>query len=593
MNYQIRRRFFETSSSSASTFVMVSDKGTRQRVELSEPWICIQGSYITAGDGILHEYLNRWQDKMAFLAEDTPLWHRMFKKATGQDFKLYRLFTRKWEETFNEYYKDKTPAGGWKRLYNIPDGIIVNVKKNDIHNHVNPEYGYIISYNFPFEDPIAVALPYSVPFEKCLNEYNLEECYTSFEALLSLKDIIKKVGEENFDEDVLAEIIFNPGFSINIGGDAFCRDSGVGVINGYLGDEENNSPLKYAGYSALCGSYKNGGEVLLMGFDGTKLRIQKSDILPPGSRAPEYPESIDLKITDQCYNECAFCYENSTPEGLHGEIPEKLFAQIPPFTEIAVGGGNPTLHPDFFELHNKFNLRFNATLHAIDFLCYCRDRYWLNMLLRFDAVGVSVSDKEQSQLIAEYLFEKIDEWCDNIKYDPEKKFENRDLGCWWRDGYINEMQYSASVHGGNYSDLVIHVINGIANEEMLKPLYDKGLKLLILGYKTKGRGVEYKSNPELSENSKWLYDNIEDVARHFDAVAFDTLALEQLNIRRLVSDEDWRHLYMGDDGLHSMYIDLVRGEYGISSTDNRRWKLTDDLKQMFAHVRSVVPAENH
>lgn len=578
MDYQIRRSFFETSSSSASAFIMVSDKGKRQRVKLSRPWVCIRGGYNTGGDGIPHEYLCRWQDKMAFMVRDETLWHRMFKKATGQDFILYDLYTRGSREIWDDKHN-------WKRLYNIPDGIVVDVTPAE-NGRVISEYGSIIGYCYPFEDPVAVALPTDIPLAKIFDEYHLNNCFTTIDSITSLKDIIEQVGEENFDEDILAEIIFNPGFAINIGGDAHFRDSGVGVVNGYLGDEEKNSPLRYAGYSLLNGSYKNGGEVLLIGFDGTKLRVHKNDT------PPEYPESIDLKLTDQCLNECAFCYENSTPDGIHGEIPEKLFEQIPPFTEVAVGGGNPLLHPEFFYLHDKFKAHFNATLHANDFLSYVYDKAYLKELLRFDAIGVSVCDKEQAENIAEYLIElckKTDDY-----YAAGDKIDNRYLEPWDRNGLYFGIYctingpYSEYVKSDEHSDLVIHVINYVVNEDILKPLYDKGLKLLILGYKTKGRGIDFIKDPALAENYKWLYDNIEEVARHFDAVAFDTLALEQLEIRRLVSEEDWRHLYMGDDGLHSMYIDLVRGEYGISSTDERRWKLTDDLKQMFAHVRSVV-----
>ena len=82
-----------------------------------------------------------------------------------------------------------------------------------------------------------------------------------------------------------------------------------------------------------------------------------------------------------------------------------------------------------------------------------------------------------------------------------------------------------------------------------------------------------------------MYDNIEEVLKHFKVVAFDTLAMEQLNIKRFLSDEDYEKYYMGDGGSHSMYIDLVKGEFGISSTDNRRWPLTNDIKEMFSLVR--------
>ncbi len=112
-------------------------------------------------------------------------------------------------------------------------------------------------------------------------------------------------------------------------------------------------------------------------------------------------------------------------------------------------------------------------------------------------------------------------------------------------------------------DTVIHVVNGVITEAALKSLYDKNLKLLVLGFKTKGRGVEYEKNASFAENQKWLYDNIEEVAKHFKAIVFDILALKQLEMKRFLSDAQWENTFMGEYGLHSMYVDLVKGEYGI------------------------------
>ena len=55
----------------------------------------------------------------------------------------------------------------------------------------------------------------------------------------------------------------------------------------------------------------------------------------------------------------------------------------------------------------------------------------------------------------------------------------------------------------------------------------------------------------------------------------------------LLHREDWKHFYVGGDGQHSMYIDLVKQEYGVSSTDDRRFPLTRDLREMFRHVREL------
>jgi len=62
------------------------------------------------------------------------------------------------------------------------------------------------------------------------------------------------------------------------------------------------------------------------------------------------PELIDIGITSQCPMGCTYCYTDSQPKG--GHAPKELVPTIlrtleePPY-QIAIGGGEPTLHPDF------------------------------------------------------------------------------------------------------------------------------------------------------------------------------------------------------------------------------------------------------
>jgi len=61
------------------------------------------------------------------------------------------------------------------------------------------------------------------------------------------------------------------------------------------------------------------------------------------------PEMVDISITNQCNFECPYCYQCSTKDAEHGEhnLVEKVIKgfQHPPY-QIAIGGGEPTLHPD-------------------------------------------------------------------------------------------------------------------------------------------------------------------------------------------------------------------------------------------------------
>ena len=73
---------------------------------------------------------------------------------------------------------------------------------------------------------------------------------------------------------------------------------------------------------------------------------------------------------------------------------------------------------------------------------------------------------------------------------------------------------------------------------------------------------------------------------HFCVVSFDNLAIEQLNVRRLISDEQWDEFYMGDDGTMTFYIDMVEGVFAKNSLSMERWPIMDNIDDMFNKVRN-------
>ena len=95
--------------------------------------------------------------------------------------------------------------------------------------------------------------------------------------------------------------------------------------------------------------------------NGKTLRI-KLDSKKPMTEL-KYPEFYDVKITDKCYGNCPYCYQNSTSDNDHYNILDNIksfFGNMSvnerPF-QVAIGGGEPTLHPDFFEcLETFYNL---------------------------------------------------------------------------------------------------------------------------------------------------------------------------------------------------------------------------------------------
>ncbi len=71
-------------------------------------------------------------------------------------------------------------------------------------------------------------------------------------------------------------------------------------------------------------------------------------------RPMSFPWLVDLKITDACDTGCAYCYQGSTPEGKHA--PTRAIRDILDALEtgrcfeVAIGGGEPTLHPDLIAI---------------------------------------------------------------------------------------------------------------------------------------------------------------------------------------------------------------------------------------------------
>jgi organic radical activating enzyme len=67
----------------------------------------------------------------------------------------------------------------------------------------------------------------------------------------------------------------------------------------------------------------------------------------------KYPEFYDVKITGKCKGNCQGCYMDSTEDQEHYDALNNLKKFFEPMTpnqrpfQIAYGGGEPTLHPDF------------------------------------------------------------------------------------------------------------------------------------------------------------------------------------------------------------------------------------------------------
>ena len=290
------------------------------------------------------------------------------------------------------------------------------------------------------------------------------------------------------------------------------------------------------------GAYKNGNTIVSIMSDGTKIRYT-----PDGEDAhPEFPESIDLKITNMCDGNngklCEYCHEMSTPTGEHGCLNNPFLLTLEPYTEVAIGGGNPLCHPDleaFLVRMKGRKVLCNMTVH------------WRQFEKNIDLLSNMMNDG-----LIHGLGVSV----------------NEVIPC----GVVNLF--------ASFPNLVVHTIAGVASQEVYRQLMWRDLNLLILGFKTFGFGAGYLNN-QMRENMTWLESRIKSVIEAFRAVSFDNLAIEQLKLKDKLAPSTWNHFFMGNEGEFTMYVDLVKEQFATSSTSYVRHDIMPDIRDMFAYIR--------
>ena len=295
-------------------------------------------------------------------------------------------------------------------------------------------------------------------------------------------------------------------------------------------------------------TYKNGNYQVLFNLeDGTKIRYNSTDRL-----IPNRPESMDVKITNKCSHGCAFCHENSTVDGESAsyETLRDFASKVLPFTEIAIGGGN--------------------ILEDIP-----RTQYFLQELKKRTAIP-SITVRQ-------------DDFIKNLKLLSEWREDKLiyGIGVSLYDSYDPDLIKCLKL----CPTAVLHIIAGIIDEDDYENLKGNDLNLLILGYKNFRRGKHYfaKHMREIANNQIMLMEHFDDFKEDFKTVAFDNLALEQLDIQSVMTEEEWSKYYCGDDGQYTFYVDLVERQYARNSTSPVRANMEDFTPQeMFNILRGVT-----
>ena len=302
----------------------------------------------------------------------------------------------------------------------------------------------------------------------------------------------------------------------------------------------------------ILGIYKNGNYQVTILDDGTKIRrTEENEFIP------EFPENADVKITDKCSQGCPFCYEGCTKQGKHSYLmcEDGTFGQywmytLKPYTELAING-NDLDHPDldkFLLKMQELHIIVNITVNQNQFMKHLD---YLKYLVKYKMVyGVGVSLVDSS---------------DDKFFEALKEFPNA----------------------------VIHTIAGILGSVDIMRLMNNHSKVLILGYKNLGRGINYRNNAynHVEDYIKQLQYWLPKMVENCKVVSFDNLAIEQLNVKELLfknKENEWDEFYMGDDGNFTLYIDAVNQTFAKNSCMPKEERFPIDgrtMTEMFNFIR--------
>lgn len=239
------------------------------------------------------------------------------------------------------------------------------------------------------------------------------------------------------------------------------------------------------------------------------------------------PELVDLKITDACPYGCEFCCQGSTRNGAVAEYYNirnilQICAELGTF-EIAIGGGEPTTHPNFADIvrcTHELGMVPNFTTYAVDWLL---EPKIVEAVKLCGGIGVSVHNASDLNKVRKIK-----------KAFPDKRV------------------VAQHVFGTLPADKLWHLLMDTKRGETAIPV-------LLLGYKTTGRGTsnlccdmqgftkegDYYRNwlPELSVDTAFA-------AEHQDVL--DWIGVDKV-------------LVTAEEGKFSMYIDAVAKQAGPSS----------------------------
>lgn len=271
--------------------------------------------------------------------------------------------------------------------------------------------------------------------------------------------------------------------------------------------------------------------------NGRKIRLRLDETMSADAKRSSLPELVDCKITDYCPFGCAFCYQGSTKEGKHADTFDVLntlraLANLEVF-EVAFGGGEPTLHPEFvriMESARSYHIVPNFTTRNLGWL---KDETVRDKII--DAMGAFAYS--------------VDTPADIIRVSEAIK------GIEKLSGYDSRRVTVQYVVGQDVQEDALR--------EILKTAANVRIPITLLGYKTTGRGAAFGEKP----CPRWV-DIIDEVRRDdYVQVGIDTVLADR-GRERLIEKGLNPVCLAPTEGTFSCYIDSVTNRMHRSSYDH-------------------------
>jgi len=282
--------------------------------------------------------------------------------------------------------------------------------------------------------------------------------------------------------------------------------------------------------------------VLYQPNTGAKIRFSFKD--NPVEEHPRLIELVDLKITNFCAYGCEFCYQNSTKQGKHADLEfiRDILYQLPACGtfEIAIGGGEPTTHPEFLNILKfvkEHGITPNFTTRNIKYL---RDHYNELVNIGVGSVAISLEDIYTAKSI--YALQNL---------------------------FGGSLKLTAQI--------IPEVIPQNFLNELVKYLAEAGIPTTFLGFKYFGRAQErhlYGGN---------FISAIEAAGGRYFRYSVDTVLAQRTNFEELGI---WKPSVYLLEGHRSFYIDAVEGYYAKSSYTDEVFPL-GTAKNSFPNVQEA------